>query len=125
MLTGQRQQAVIPLVGHRAVSVSAPLRYEESVWPIEGPSMGLLRRPTPGEIVEGERFSRPYGPGALCAHQRKPTCRFTPAALLPPVTPDMVEAVALHHGVCIRPVPGSLDPDADLPCQQGREEAQP
>jgi hypothetical protein len=36
---------------------------------------------------------------------------------------DMVEAVALHHGVCIRPVPGSLDPDADLPCQQGREEA--
>jgi hypothetical protein len=47
----------------------------------------------------------------------------SPAALLPPVTPDMVEAVALHHGVCIRPVPGSLDPDADLPCQQGREEA--
>jgi hypothetical protein len=36
---------------------------------------------------------------------------------------DMVEAVALHHGVCIRPVPGSFDPDADLPCQQGREEA--
>ena len=47
----------------------------------------------------------------------------SPAALLPPVTPDMVEAVALHHGVCIRPVPGSLDPGADLPCQQGREEA--
>jgi hypothetical protein len=23
--------------------------------------MGLLRRPTPGEIVEGGRFSRPYG----------------------------------------------------------------
>jgi hypothetical protein len=45
------------------------------------------------------------------------------ADLLPPVTPDVVEAVALHHGVCIRPVPGSLDPDADLPCQQGREEA--
>jgi hypothetical protein len=26
--------------------------------------MGLLRRPTPGEIVEGGRFSRPCGPGA-------------------------------------------------------------
>jgi hypothetical protein len=26
--------------------------------------MGLLRRPTPGEIVEGERFGRPCGPGA-------------------------------------------------------------
>ena len=36
---------------------------------------------------------------------------------------DMVEAVALHHGVCIRPVPGSLDPDADLPWQQGRDQA--
>ena len=34
----------------------------------------------------------------------------SPAALLPPVTPDMVEAVALHHGVCIRPVPGALTP---------------
>jgi hypothetical protein len=30
------------------------------------------------------------------------------ADLLPPVTPDVVEAVALHHGVCIRPVPGAL-----------------
>ena len=47
----------------------------------------------------------------------------SPAALLPPVTPDVVEAVALHHGVCIRPVPGSLDPDADLPWQQGRDQA--
>src|SRR5215218_7251318 len=26
--------------------------------------MGLLRRPTPGEIVEGGRLGRPYGPGA-------------------------------------------------------------
>ena len=26
--------------------------------------MGLLRRPAPGGIVEGGRFSRPYGPGA-------------------------------------------------------------
>jgi hypothetical protein len=31
---------------------------------IQRPSMGLLRRPTPGEIMEGGRFSRPYGPGA-------------------------------------------------------------
>jgi hypothetical protein len=27
--------------------------------------MGLLRRPTPGEIVEGGRLGRPCGPGAL------------------------------------------------------------
>src|SRR4029453_1392066 len=26
--------------------------------------MGLLRRPTPGEIVEGGRLGRPCGPGA-------------------------------------------------------------
>jgi hypothetical protein len=26
--------------------------------------MGLLRRPTPGEIVEGGRLDRPCGPGA-------------------------------------------------------------
>jgi hypothetical protein len=32
--------------------------------PNESPSMGLLRRPTPGEIMEGGRFSRPCGPGA-------------------------------------------------------------
>jgi hypothetical protein len=75
MLTGQRQQAVIPLVGHRAVSASAPLRYEESVWPIEGPSMGLLRRPTPGEIVEGGRLGRPCGPGALRARSEKTSLR--------------------------------------------------
>jgi hypothetical protein len=43
----------------------------------------------------------------------------------PAVTGDahVVEAVALHHGVCIRPAPGRLDPDADLPCQQRSEEA--
>jgi hypothetical protein len=32
---------------------------------IHCPSMGLLRRPTPGEIVEGGQFARPCGPGAL------------------------------------------------------------
>src|SRR5215211_5464705 len=36
----------------------------ESVWPIESPSMGLLRRPPTSKIVEDGRFSRPYGPGA-------------------------------------------------------------
>jgi hypothetical protein len=34
--------------------------------------MGLLRRPTPGEIVEGGRFSRPCGPDALRAQSQKP-----------------------------------------------------
>jgi hypothetical protein len=40
------------------------------------PSMGLLRRPTPGEIVEGGRFSRPCGPGALSHASQKPVCGF-------------------------------------------------
>jgi hypothetical protein len=32
--------------------------------------MGLLRRPTPGEIVEGGRLCRPYGPGAHSHFQK-------------------------------------------------------
>ena len=36
----------------------------ESARSIHRPSMGLLRRPTPGGIMEGGRFSRPCGPGA-------------------------------------------------------------
>jgi hypothetical protein len=31
---------------------------------MDRPSMGLLRRPTPGEIMEGGRLGRPCGPGA-------------------------------------------------------------
>jgi hypothetical protein len=37
----------------------------ESARSIHCPSMGLLRRPTPGEIVEGGRLGRPCGPGVL------------------------------------------------------------
>src|SRR5215213_628089 len=37
--------------------------------------MGLLRRPTPGEIVEGGRLGRPYGPGALRAQSEKTSLR--------------------------------------------------
>ena len=62
--------------GHaRFLRVTLP-RYAtlESARSIQRPSMGLLRRSTPGEIVEGGRFSRPCGPGALRAHLRKPTC---------------------------------------------------
>jgi hypothetical protein len=75
MLTGQRQLAVIPLVGHRAVSASAPLRYEESVWPIEGPSMGLLRRPTTSELWKTDDWAGPCGPGALRARSEKTSLR--------------------------------------------------
>jgi hypothetical protein len=32
--------------------------------------MGLLRRPTPGEIVEGGRLSRLCGPGAVAQSQK-------------------------------------------------------
>jgi hypothetical protein len=35
--------------------------------------MGLLRRPTPGEIMEGGRFSRPCGPGARIRTQSQKT----------------------------------------------------
>jgi hypothetical protein len=52
--------------GHgRFLPVTLP-RYAtlESARSIHCPSMGLLRRPTPGEIVEGGRLCRPYGPGA-------------------------------------------------------------
>src|SRR4029450_197595 len=54
---------------------------EESVWPIQSPSMGLLRRPTTSEIMEDGRFSRPYGPGAHSRAFRKPGCGF--AAFFP------------------------------------------
>jgi hypothetical protein len=37
--------------------------------------MGLLRRPTPGEIVEDGRLGRPYGPGALRAQLEKTNLR--------------------------------------------------
>jgi hypothetical protein len=44
--------------------------------------MGLLRRPTPGEIVEDGRFSRgPAGRARYRAHPRKPTCGY---AAMPP-----------------------------------------
>ena len=39
----------------------------ESARSIQRPSMGLLRRPTPGEIVEGGRLGRPCGPGRAFA----------------------------------------------------------
>src|SRR5215218_6428387 len=47
----------------------------ESARSIHRPSMGLLRRPTPGEIVEGGRLGRPYGPGALRAQSEKTSLR--------------------------------------------------
>src|SRR5919106_6280 len=47
----------------------------ESARSIQRPSMGLLRRPTPGEIVEGGRLGRPCGPGALRAQLEKTNLR--------------------------------------------------
>jgi hypothetical protein len=38
--------------------------------------MGLLRRPTPGEIVEGGRLGRPCGPSAFAGILRKPGCGY-------------------------------------------------
>ena len=47
----------------------------ESVRSIQCPSMGLLRRPTPGEIVEGGRLGRPCGPGAHSRASQKTNLR--------------------------------------------------
>ena len=42
--------------------------------------MGLLRRPTPGEITEDGRLARPCGPGArIRAHLRKPIAPALPS----------------------------------------------
>ena len=63
--------------GHaRFLRVTLP-RYAtlESVWPIESPWMGLLRRPTTGEIMEDGRLGRPCGPGALRAQLEKTNLR--------------------------------------------------
>jgi hypothetical protein len=68
MLTGQWQPAVIPLVGHRAVSASAPLRYEESVWLIESPSMGILRRPTTSKIMKTANSAGPSDWARIRSH---------------------------------------------------------
>jgi hypothetical protein len=79
----------------------------ESARSIDRPSMGLLRRPTPGEIMEGGRLGRPCGPGALRAQLENPGCgctaissssdlglsrdrlrRFEPRSGLPPTSPE-------------------------------------
>jgi len=61
--------------------LAAPLRCVGVRPRNRSPSMGLLRRPTPGEIVEGGRFSRPCGPGALSRASQK-----TQLAASPPFT---------------------------------------
>jgi len=71
--TARRQQAVIPWSDLRAAGVPAPLRCVGVRWPIDRPSMGLLRRPAPGEIVEGGRSAGPVGRARIRAHLRKPT----------------------------------------------------
>jgi hypothetical protein len=59
----------------KTVGKPAPLRYV-GVRPIDSsPVDGLLRRPTPGEIVEGGRLGRPCGPGALSRASKKPSSR--------------------------------------------------
>ncbi len=45
--------------------------------------MGLLRRPTPGEIVEGGRLGRPCGPGAHSRAFQKTSLRLRRSSLIP------------------------------------------
>src|SRR5829696_7388851 len=40
------------------------------------PSMGLLRRPTPGGIVEDGRWAGPAGRARIRAHPRKTNCGY-------------------------------------------------
>jgi hypothetical protein len=49
--------------------------------------MGLLRRPTPGGIVEDGRFSRPCGPGALRAQLEKTNLRLRRHSHISDVSP--------------------------------------
>ena len=76
------------------------VRTQESARSIERPSMGLLRRPTPGGIVEGGRFSRPCGPGA---HSRA-ISENQPAAT-PSLRPPVGRCTKLHHSVLKRNEP--------------------
>src|SRR5215207_4663290 len=56
----------------------------ESAGSIHRPSMGLLRRPTPGEIVEDGRLGRPCGPGAHSRAIRENQLAATPPSLHSP-----------------------------------------
>jgi transposase len=75
-----RSRRLLPIPGIGLVTAAiSPSRARagcwESVWLIESPSTGLLRRPTTGEIMEDGRFSRPCGPGAHSrAISENPTC---------------------------------------------------
>jgi hypothetical protein len=51
----------------RVLVAPAPLRYVGVHPIIHRPSMSLLRRPTPGEIMEGGRFARPLRAGRAIA----------------------------------------------------------
>jgi hypothetical protein len=89
----------------------------ESARSIQRPSMGLLRRPTPGGIMEGGRFSRPCGPGA---HSR--AISENQFAASPPIPHfskpylSLTRTVAFSGPRSVRPeIVGIAEPDAQ--CQ--------
>ena len=96
----------------------------ESARSIQSPSMGLLRRPTPGEIVEDGRFSRPCGPGRelITRNLRKPVCS---GAAIPHFTARQlrhspaVVAVSLGASVrCSERMSGTARTRPELACTQ-------
>src|SRR5688572_12437375 len=89
----------------------------ESARSIQRPSMGLLRRPTPGEIVEGGRLCRPCGPGT---HSR--AISENQFAASPPIPHfskpylSLTRTVAFSGPRSVRPeIVGIAEPDAQ--CQ--------
>jgi hypothetical protein len=97
----------------------SPPRYAtlESARSIQRPSMGLLRRPTPGEIVEGGRLGRPCGLGT---HSR--AISENQVAASPPIPHfskpylSLTRTVAFSGPRSVRPeIVGIAEPDAQ--CQ--------
>ncbi|MFL6224428.1 MAG: hypothetical protein ACJ75K_16765, partial [Actinomycetes bacterium] len=64
--------------------------------------MGLLRRPTPGEIVEDGRFSRPCGSGALSRAFQKTNLRLRRHSR---ISPDALPHLPLVEGTIVAASP--------------------
>jgi len=60
--------------------------------------MGLLRRPTPGGIVEDGRLGRPCGPGALCAQLEKTNLRLRRHAHISDISPVATSRDLMERG---------------------------
>jgi hypothetical protein len=75
--TAQRQQAVIPLdwtSRRRRIGPTSLCRCSSGIYPALW--MGLLRRPTTGEIMKTDDWAGPAGRARIRAHPRNPDCGY-------------------------------------------------